>query len=156
MRIKRELIEYSKIDICPTKSKSMFKQINLENIFCIPSQKPDIEQIDKVWIDSTIIDYDIVKTPIGESLEGQRLTGNKVLVCGKINLKFQYTANEETQSVHTVHNCYPFCAYVVLDSDINTRSRIYPSILIEDVLAEQTDLRCIYTNTTLLVIVEKK
>lgn len=156
MKVKRGLIEYSKIDTCPTKSKSMFKQINLENTFCIPDQKPNIEQIDKVWVEGEIIDYEIVKTPVGESLEGQKLTGYKVLVCGEIKLKFQYTANETTQSVHTVHNCYPFCAYVVLDEKTNMRTRLYPSLLIEDVFAEQMGSRCIYTNTTLLVIVEKK
>lgn len=151
---KRDLIEYSGIDSCPMKTKTMFSQINVEKIFCIPAQKPDIEQINKVWAEGCIVDYEIVETPVGESLEGQILTGHKVLVCGEIKLKFQYTANEPKQSVHTAHTSYPFCSYVVLEPNINLSARLYPSVLIEDIFAELIDLRCIYTNITLAVLAD--
>ncbi|MGL4450091.1 MAG: hypothetical protein ACRCTZ_02730 [Sarcina sp.] len=154
MNTKRELIEYSGIDTCPIKPKTMFNQINLENISVIPAQKPDIEEIDKVWVKGEVTDYEIVKTPVGTSLEGQNLTGYKILVCGNIQIKVQYTANEPTQSIHIAEIIYPFCSYGVLEPDINLNMKIYPSILVEDIFAELTNKRCIYTNTTVAVVTD--
>ncbi|MGL4989559.1 MAG: hypothetical protein ACRCYE_13915 [Sarcina sp.] len=154
MSTRRELIEYSGIDTCPIKSKTMFNQINLENVALIAIQKPDIEQINKVWVNGEITDYEIVKTPVGTSLEGQNLTGYKILICGNIQIKLQYTADEETQSIHLAEMVYPFCSYGVLEPDINLNMKIHPSVLIEDIFAELLNPRSVYTNVTVAVITD--
>ncbi len=152
--IQRDLIEYSGIDLCPVKNKKNFTQFNLEEVFCIPTQKPDIEQISKVWVEGEINCKELVKTPVGESVEGQILTGYKLLVCGEISLKVQYVACEPTQTVHTAHTKFPFCTYVVLPADTNKNSIIKPSVVIEDIFSEQLDERCIYNNITLMLLVD--
>lgn len=152
--IQRDLIEYSGITNCSIKNKKNFTQFNLEDVFCMPMQKPDIEQINKVYAKGCITCQEIVKTPVGKSMEGQILTGYKLLVCGEINLRIQYVACEETQSVHTVNTKFPFCSYVVLPADTNPNSIIKPSILIEDIFSEQLDERCIYNNIILMLLVD--
>lgn len=150
----RNLIEYRGIYKCPIKNNNNFNQINLEEVFCIPNQKPDMEQINKVWAEGVILDYKIVKTPIGTSLEGQVATGYKLLVCGDLKMKVEYVACEAMQTVHTAHNSFPFCAYAVLPESININTRITPNIVIEDIFSEQIDGRCIYNNITMMLIID--
>lgn len=153
-KVERDLIEYIGVEYCPVKNKKNFNQINIEQVFCIPSQKPDMEQINKIWAKGYVDNYEVVKTPVGTSVEGQIMTGYKLLVCGDIKLKVEYVALEETQSVHTAHMTFPFCAYVVLPGDVNKNSRINTSILIEDIFSEQMDERCIYNSITMMVIAD--
>lgn len=148
----RGLIEYNGIDDCMTNNIKNFKEVNFESTFCVPCQKPNIEQIVKVYGKTEILRYEIVKTPIGVSLEGQKVTGYKLLVCGDIKYKIQYVADEATQSVHTFHQCMPFCGYIVLPEKFNKDSYINPVSLIEDISVEQIDERCVYANITLLLI----
>ncbi|MBW6409256.1 DUF3794 domain-containing protein [Clostridium weizhouense] len=150
----RGLIEYNGIDNCTKNNMKNFRQINYESTFCVPCQKPDIEQIVKVYADTDIVKYEIIKTPIGISLEGQKVTGFKLLVCGDINYKIQYVADEPTQSVHTFHQSIPFCGYIVLPEKFNPGSYINPSALIEDISVEQMDSRCVYSNITLLLVTD--
>ena len=49
MPITRNLIEYHGIDTCKYGDMPYFKQINVDYTFCVPSQKPDIEQVVRVW-----------------------------------------------------------------------------------------------------------
>lgn len=152
--ISRDLIEYNGISTCHYENLPNFKQVNIDYIFCIPNQKPDIEQLVRVWADACVIDTEVIKTPIGTSLEGQNMTGYKLLVCGDISLKIEYVACELTQSVHTAHVKFPFSGYTVLPGDINPHSLIKASVSIEDIFSEQIDLRCIYNNITMMIIVD--
>lgn len=152
--IQRDLVSYNGISSCQYKDLANFRQLNTDYVFCIPDQKPDIEQIVKVWADACVIDSEVIKTPVGTSLEGQNLTGYKLLVCGEIKLKVEYVACERTQSLHTAHTVFPFCGYVVLPKDINPNSIIKASVAIEDIFSEQMDLRCIYNNVTMMIIAD--
>lgn len=149
-KIQRGLIEYNGISDCP-KNVLNFKQITVENVFSIPAVKPDMEQLVKVSANGTIVHHEIVDTPIGTSLEGQILTGYKLLISGDLNIKFEYVALEETQSVHTTHNCFPFCGYIVLPKNFNRQSIIFPTVTIEDIYSEKTDSRCIYSTITMML-----
>lgn len=148
------LIEYQGIDHCSYNDVEIFKQTNIDNTFYLPIQKPDIEQIVKVRGTAKIDDYKIVKTPIGTSLEGQKVTGFKIMACGEIVLQYDYVANEDKQSMHSVCNTIPFCDYIVMPEDFNEFLTISPLVLIEDIYSEQLDFRCIYNNITLIIIMD--
>ncbi|MGL5416307.1 MAG: SPOCS domain-containing protein [Clostridium sp.] len=151
--VMRNLIQYEGIEGC-NYINGNFKQDNIENTFCIPLVKPDIEQIVKVWGKAKINKYKIIKTPIGKSLEGQVLTGYKVLVMGEVKMKYEYVALEKEQSVHTAHNIVPFCSYVVMPEDFNPVATAFPTVLMEDIDSQQLNNRCIYSNITLMFNVE--
>lgn len=150
----RGLIEYSGLDNCRKNNLKNFRQINYENTFSIPCQKPDMEQILKVHAETSVLKYAIVETPVGISLEGQEVTGYKLLVSGDIRYRIQYVANEVTQAVHTFHKTVPFCGYIVLPKNFYKGAYINPSALIEDIVVEQIDERCIYSNITILMIAD--
>ena len=150
----RDLIEYNGLSYCAYEGISNFKQLNVDHIFCIPKEKPNIEQIVKVWVEACIVDKEIIKTPVGNSIEGQNITGYKLLACGDISLKIEYVACEPAQSMHTAHTKFPFCVHVVLPKDTNINAIVKATVAIEDILSEQMDLRCIYNNITMIVVVD--
>ncbi|MEF9992484.1 MAG: DUF3794 domain-containing protein [Romboutsia sp.] len=150
--IQKNLILYNGISNCTPSNIQYFNQLNIDYTLCIPNQKPDIDQITKVWLDTCVVGSEIIKTPVGASLEGQILTGYKLLVCGDIKLKIEYIACDATQSVHSAHTVIPFCEYIVLPVNTNINTLINPSIIIEDIFSEQLDCRCIYNNITMMLI----
>lgn len=151
---RRGLIEYNGINACSYENLPHFKQMNTDFTFCIPVQKPNIEQISKVWAKACILNQKIVKTPKGTSLEGQHVTGYKLMIQGDIEYKVEYVADVATQSLHTAHTTIPFCGYIVLPKKFNTSSFVSASALIEDIYSEQIDTRCIYNNITLMLIAD--
>ena len=150
----RDLIEYHGIDSCGYENASIFKQFNTESTFSIPVEKPDIEQIVKVRGEASIKSYKVVKTPVGTSLEGQNVTGYKLLVSGVLKLQYEYVANEATQSVHSASNSFPFSEYVVLPSDFYPQSMLFTTVCIEDMYSQQISVRNIYNNITAMIVVE--
>lgn len=148
--IVRNLIRYEGREDCNYTNGS-FKQTNVDNIFCLPLVKPDIEQIVKVWAKAKICKYDLIKTPVGVSLEGQNLTGYKLVIMGDIKVKYEYVALEKSQSVHTASNIIPFCSYIVMPEVFNPKAIVYPMVAIEDIHSEQVSNRCIYTNITIIL-----
>lgn len=153
-RIKRDLIEYHGISECYYKSLNNLKQLTQDHIFRLPSNTPTIDQIIKVWVEPNITESQLIKTSKGTSLEGQTLTGYSLLVCGDIDIKFQYLACEPFLGVHTASLKIPFCDYVILNEKINIYSTIRPSILIEDIFCEKIDSKCIYSNLTITLIAD--
>lgn len=152
--IQRNLISYHGISTCNFSDLVYFKQLNIDYMFCIPNQKPDIEQIVKVWVDTDIIDTEVIKTTKGTSMEGQNLTGNKLLVCGDIHFKFEYITCDSTKTVHSAHTVVPFCGYVVLPENINSNEIIKTSVVVEDIFSDIVDSRCIYNNITMMLVAD--
>lgn len=150
---KCELVEYCGIDQYKGKTKN-FKQINKSSILEISKENLYIEQLFRTTAEAKIVYCKIVKTPIGESLEGQKLTGYKLLIVGDIKIKIQYVANEAIQGVYTVSKTIPFCDYIVLPKKFNQNTLIRPSIVIEDIYSEKIDMTNIYNNITMMLIAE--
>lgn len=152
--LQKGLTTYYGIDNYQFENLTNFKQFSMDYVFCIPCKKPNIEKIVKVWVDSSIEHYEVVKTPVGISLEGSEVTGYKLLISGDISLRVEYIADEPTQTVHTAHTLIPFCSYIVMPVNFNPDSMILPSISIEDVYSEKIDCRSIYNNVTMLLIAD--
>ncbi|MBW6410128.1 DUF7507 domain-containing protein [Clostridium weizhouense] len=129
---------------------SNFKQLSIEKNIIIPSQKPDIEEINKVDGDIDIIKCYVIETPILKSNEGQILTGYKLIIHGILNEVIEYTAVNCEQSVHSAHYSMPFSTFIVLpenycpgNEDITTE--------IEDIYFNRLNSRTLFTNATILI-----
>lgn len=151
---RRNLIEYYGIDNCSIDHINYFKQINVDFTFCVPIQKPNIEQLVKVWATPCVVQQKVIQTPKGISLEGQKITGYKCMISGDINYKVEYVALEPTQPLHTAHTTIPFCGYIVLPETFNPNSILTISIAVEDIYSELVDERCIYNNVTMMLIAD--
>lgn len=150
----RNLIEYHGISGCCYAEVEYFKQMNTDFTMVIPTQKPDIEQIVRVWVKPQIIKQEVIETPRGVSHEGQILTGHKLMVLGMTEYKVEYVALDLTQTVHTAHIQVPFCGYVVLPEHACLEGSIRASVVAEDMYSKQIDRRSIYNNMTMLIIVD--
>lgn len=147
----RDLIQYVGISDDIPKNSNVFKQINAEEVFCLPDAKPDIEQIVRVSGELNIKSTKIIKTPKGVSLEGQSVTGWKLVIEGSVTLKIQYVADSEAQPVHAAHARIPFSSYVVLPKNFIAGTPVMAHGYIEDIYSKQMDKRCIFNNITILL-----
>ena len=151
--IVKNLIEYVGIvdyaDL-PT-SMDSFKQLTVQENLTIPDAKPDIEQIIRVMVEAKITSTKIIETPIGKSLEGQILTGRKIIIEGILNQKIEYVADEPTQAVHAAHFKVPFSTFIVLPEDFEDGTFVTIIPYIEDIFGEEMDERNIFKNVTFLL-----
>lgn len=148
------LIEYSGIaDVLPT-APHAFKQFNVQENVCLPIAKPDIEQLTKIMAEVVITSTRVIKTPVATSLEGQILTGFKLIVEGEVRQKVEYVADEPTQSVHAAHFNIPFSTFIVLPATYVQGTPLVVTGYIEDIYAKQIDKRCIFKNITILLTAE--
>ncbi|GFP74496.1 DUF3794 domain-containing protein [Clostridium fungisolvens] len=145
------LIEYSGIaDVLPI-APHAFKQFNVQKNVCLPIAKPDIEQLTKIMAEVVIISTRVIKTPVATSLEGQILTGFKLIVEGEVRQKVEYVADEPTQTVHAAHFNIPFSTFIVLPATYVQDTPLVVTGYIEDIYAKQIDERCIFKNITILL-----
>lgn len=153
-KILKELIQYNGIDTCDYKNLINFKQFHLDTILSLPQHKPDIEEILKVWIDHDIVTFESFDTPCGISSENQILTGKKLFLSADLNIKIEYVADNNGQSVNSIDSTIPVCEYITLPESFNECSLVFPSILIEDIYCEQQGCREIYVSIMLLAIAD--
>lgn len=150
-KVIKNLVEYSGINSVLPNNPTIFTQFNISQNLCVPTQKPDIERLLKVNTQIFIDDYKIIKTPVGTSLEGQILTGNKVIAYGRILYTIMYVANKDDQSVHSAHFEIPFCRFIVLPVGFSLYTPIKIIPYIENVSACLADLRCIDVCATIFL-----
>ena len=153
-KIFRDLIEYNNINEICMKEVENFRQSSIDCNFYIPVQKPDIEEIVKVWTEPCIKNEKIVRTPVGVSLEGQRVTGYKYLIEGSIFLKVEYVGLVKEQTLHTAHTEIPFCSYVVLPEGFNPSALVTANVIIEDINSVKLNERGIYNTITFMTIAD--
>lgn len=91
----------------PCKYTKNCKEFLENDILCVPTQKPYIEDIDSVYADVYIKDFKVIKT----------IQGFKVIVEGLKKYKIMYTANTCEQSVHSAHWESCFCEFILLDNE---------------------------------------
>ena len=149
----RNLIEYDGIDrVVISKENNMFKNIIIDELSIIAPGKYDIVQITKVSIECSIIHYELIKTPIGTSVEGITLTGNKLFVTADIKFKFQYLADERSQLVNTFTDRSAYSGIITLPKWVNEKCYIAPSVLVEDFFVREHSVRSIDSNINLVIV----
>jgi hypothetical protein len=128
-------------------------EISVPELLTIPDEKPDIEQIDKIFVKVKIISKRVVATPVAtvENAEGTKLTGRKLIVEGIIEQKIVYTADVPEQSLHSAHFNIPFSAFIVLPKDVKLEDKFCVEVCVEDVFAKVFSCRDIFKNVTLFL-----
>lgn len=128
-------------------------QISIPTVFDIPSQKPDIEELNAESISVQIIRKKVIDTPISgtENLEGKILTGKKLAVDGLICKAITYTADFPEQPIHSAHASVPFSAYIVLPTDTLLTDNFDVKTCIEDVFITEICKRQVFQNITLFL-----
>lgn len=150
------LVEYYGIvDELPVlNNPSSFKQFCLHENLLLPELKPDVIKIVKVVSDITILNTRVIRTPKATSLEGQKLTGYKVLNDGIIKHKIEYIGETPSQEIHAVHFNTPFSTFIVLPEDFKTNTEVKVTGYIEDISVDILNKRNIFENLIILMVAD--
>lgn len=127
-------------------------EISIPEMLYIPCQKPDIEHIDKLFINAEITCKKVIKTPASNtaSAEGLFLKGRKLIVEGILHQKVIYTALVPNQKVHAAHFNIPFSTFIVLPQG-SIDEKFCVDVCIEDVFIKALSRRQIFKNVTLFL-----
>lgn len=131
---------------------STFKHLCLENCLEVPTQKPDIEVINTIGGRISLIKHYVVETPKGTSIEGQTLSGYKLIIHALLELTVEYVSAEAKQSIHSTNYSIPFSTFIVLPSNCPIHSRIHVETTLENISFKLLNNRSFFTNTSLLAI----
>ncbi|MBM7556625.1 DUF3794 domain-containing protein [Halanaerobacter jeridensis] len=150
------------VGICedfPNNCQGAFTQLKVPEIVEIPEQKPDIEQIIQVLVEGIVTNLKLIQTPVGDSVEGEYLTGEKLVIEGKVHQKIVYVAKTEEgdQPVHSAEFDIPFSTFIVVpDCYIGTvkpgkEDDINVQVCIEDVFIEEINPREVIKSSLLFI-----
>ena len=153
-QVVKEKIEYNGISSYIPNNIKAFTQVNINEILYIDKSAPDFSDLVKVDIKSNISNSRIVKTPTGKSLDGQYLTGWKLLLNGFLDVRLDYCSNSTNTALCTTKNKIIFDCGVTLSEKSTYKSKVINNIFIEDINAEILDERSALINVNLILIAE--
>lgn len=128
-----------------------FKQLIIQENLVLVDSKPDIGQIIRIMTDICITGSRIIKTPIATSLEGQILTGKKIIVEGELVQHIEYAADEPNKSVHAAHFNIPFSTFIVFPDTVSMEGFVNVIPYIEDISVQRIDKRALLMNMILFL-----
>lgn len=132
-------------------NEQTFKSFAICDVLRVPDDCPPIQEIVDVTMNTLITTVSTVSTPIGTSLEGQILTGYKVVVCGKLCTKVNYVACSEDQAIYNIDYALPFCNFIVTATSYSAITEQDIIATIEDMFYEKIDCRSFTLCTNLLI-----
>lgn len=150
----RNRILYSGIDDYIPNNIDSFTQMNIDRVIDIGNALPDMDDILKVNVDFNIKDKKVIKTAIGTSLEGQKLTGYKLLTEGEFIVRIDFCADDGSASIYTLRSKLFFNNSTTLNEDVNLNSRFSENIYIEDIYAQKIGPREVLINISFIFTAE--
>lgn len=127
-----------------------FKQFSVDSYLFIPKDKSAIEELLNVVTDVVVSKTRLINTIDKKSIEGQILTGNKLLIEGRLIQRVEYMAALAEQYVCSIQFSKPFSTYLILPNDYESE-QIDLSVKIEDSYYKVTEKGSIFTNITLSI-----
>ncbi|MEG1255382.1 SPOCS domain-containing protein [Clostridium sp.] len=144
-----------------TQEQEPWTQIIVPEILQLPDCYPDIEDLERIYINVKIESARVIETPskvdssgvLVENAEGTTLTGRKLLVDGIICQTIVYTADTCVQSLHSVNFQHPFCTYIVIPDDETPieLTKYCVDVCVEDVFAKVLNSRIIFKSVALFL-----
>ena len=135
-----------------------FKIGNIYGGICVPTYKPNIEEILRTEVKAEILKKKIVtigdERTLGISLEGQIRRKHKLIIIGDIQYNIKYIATNTEQGIYNIQVTIPFSEYIALPNIITLQTYIQPNVIIEDVYIEKIGERHCYISVVIMYIAE--
>lgn len=132
-------------------NSSNFKQISVQEYLMIPNGNIDIESINSISGYVEGVKCHTIKTMKTTSLEGQILSGNKIIIYGTLKIVVQYTACDYSQSVHSVKYNIPFTTFVVLSSNYITSNKVEIDARVENIDHNVVSCKKFFVNASIFI-----
>lgn len=136
-----------------SKEIKYFKQLNIYKNIKLPHcyRRVTDKNIEAVDTDLKLISCKISDTYEGMSIEGQNLSGKKLVIAGGLDVKIYF----KPQSIHRIHMIIPFSAFIVLPAVICEKQDIKLCYFIEDVICKRLIRRRLFISVTFLLKYEE-
>lgn len=132
--IVRGSIEYIGINTDIPDNINIFRIFNLCDTIENRAENINIEEIIQVVTRISILEYNLMDTAEGSSIDGQKLTGKKLIVEGVCESKIQYLArNKNERKLETLRCNMPFCEYIVVPSRCTKGNLLDINVYINDI-----------------------
>ncbi|MGL5066341.1 MAG: hypothetical protein ACRC6T_00740 [Sarcina sp.] len=136
-----------------------FKELEFDEYLTIGPYQSDIETVNSIKIWPEVEDVQVVKTEVGISNEGQKLTGAKLIATLKISEKITYVGKNKNEPVHIIYNeTYKSFFIIVPESlknlDIEAlirANRIFIAPYVQTVYARKFNNRQVYKAASIFV-----
>jgi len=133
-----------------------FKQINLYQTIYLPHRCGDSRfQVDAIG-KLNILKTKFIDTMKGESIEGQYLTGKKLIILGNFITKFYFHYGFSSSKVLYQDNSIDFSTFIIVPKEICKDQPIHIKYLIEDItVANISSQKALISATILLQFVDE-
>ena len=131
---------------------STFKQVSLEHSLELPCDKPDLNAINTIGGEISLLKSYIIKTPKGISSDGQTLTGYKLIVHALFDMSMEYASDELDSCVCTAHYNLPFSTFIVLPEDTTPSTKVHIDAKIQNISWRMLNNRCFFTCASILIM----
>lgn len=150
----REKTVYTGISDYIPENIDSFTQMSVNKILTIEDNSRSIDDILKISVAPNITNSKIVKTAIGKSLEGQHLTGYKLLSEGEFFIQINYSCDDEYGGIYIYKDKIYFNNATTLNEDMNQNSRAICNVYIEDIYGDKLSDKEIHLNINFIFTVE--
>lgn len=131
---------------------SNFKQINMSEYIYMDCQIPSIREINGINANVNIEHFNIIKTPVAISKEGQKLSGYKLIVHGNVEQVMEYISLNEEQSTNSYRFESPFSTYIILPQDFISGTNIEIVGFVEKINSNKINESNFFRSIEMLII----
>ena len=149
--IVRGLVEYHGICENIPKDLRSFKTLALDSIIDIKEGSSDIDDILKVRVKGEIDNSRIVRTASGVSIDGQELTGWKLVMYGRLKIQVDYSSLSKGPAVYVANYFLNFSSFITLSKKTSITSRVYPNVYVEDIHVKNLGKKKLFTTATIII-----
>lgn len=134
-----------------------FKQFNIYKNIDIHNKNAQLCRIENTIPEIKLLSTKIIGTKKGTSLEGQYLSGNKLIIVGNINVnlilnyivknrRFKHKSKKNMLNVDI-----PFSTFIVIPTDICNQQKVDIRYLIEDITVVKICMNKLFISVTILL-----
>ncbi len=144
---------------CQNKDINYFSYLSLGETISLPDTLPNIKQIVSYIIESEIISIKTIDSMKGLSIEGQCLSGKKIILQVKLKQKLLYVGDVPEKTIHTFQNEYYKSATIAIPSIIKgsdpekliENKYLQTNIELEDYKVKKIDCRTIFNSAIMYI-----
>lgn len=154
-----QCIKYDKskeLDLSIPLALSTFKQLSLDNFLEVPCHEPDMELINTIGGQISLLKNYVIDTPVGVSSEGQKLSGKKLVIHALLELTAEYVSATPTQSIHSIYCTIPFSTFIVLPKTCTAQSLMHIDATIDNISFKVLSNRSFFTNSSIFLVARIK
>lgn len=127
-----------------------FKQMNIYKNITLCDGCVSENQIQVTSVDIKIVSKKIIETMKGISLEGQVLSGKKLILIGTLEVKIFIKTSDRCKQGYWIEREIPFSTFIIIPNDICDQDPICISHQIEDITTLVLTKGKIFTTITIL------